>query len=173
MTDEPDPERSTASLTRVLDAFEVGASTLYLFLIAIIVGAAIAVLWYLIGHAPADFGLQGEWFYVGLAFLLLMAWAIGQTAWILKRRRKSPQQNAASRGKGAWTWNVGSSIPVTTFKINETQLSAALAAADTGCDWDEVCRRVNPTYDALSDLDQGLYRQAIRMAVDETRKTQE
>lgn len=189
--DEPGNRR----LMSVLDWTEAGASALLLALVYFLVIAATIGLIWLIRNAPASFGHQAEWFYVGVAYLFLIGWAIGQTIAVINRSRRRRQSEddfsipmpkiasgpsgfslqwgnrppaGSDHAKNTWSWNI--QTQPTTFRVDDAQLDAAQAAADAGHAWDDICREINPQYDALPDFERKLYQHAIRTAIDERRR---
>jgi hypothetical protein len=70
-----------------LDGVDTVATTIYVVLIAIVVGGAFGVVLYLFQHWQPSWGTQGEGFYLVVAFLLVIGWALGQLAWLIWRRR--------------------------------------------------------------------------------------
>lgn len=182
---------------RFLDGVEAVASTIYLVLVGFIVIAAIAALVYVARNAPPRFGTQGEWLYLGGGLLLLLLWAGSQLFTLIQRLYRRRQQDSepsfelpriqAGPGglslewdpsktrknpskDGAWTWSFESTpVSSTTIEIDESQIAAAQAAAESGLDWDDVCRKIDPGYDQRSRFEQELYQRAIRMSVEHRR----
>lgn len=180
----------------VLDWTEAGASLLLLALVYFLVIAATILLIWLLRNAPASFGNQAEWFYVTVAYLMLIGWAIGQTIAVMNRsgrRRQSEDDvrvpmptiesgpsgfslqwgngppDGSDQAKKSWSWNI--QTQPTTFRVDDAQLAAAQAGADAGRPWDHICREINPQYDALPDFERKLYQHAIRTAIDERRRS--
>lgn len=189
MHESQEDARKRARLLNTLDSIEAAASGVYLVLVVIVlVGAGAAVYW-LIGHAPPDFGTQGEWFYVAVGALLVLGWGIGQTLWLLRRLRRASDRVAGDdrsleieRAPGGfslkwgsptgsegstWTWNLDTGPrELKTIRIDEAQVVLAESAASAGKDWDEICRVINSGYDGMSAAEQALYRQAIQASVE-------
>jgi hypothetical protein len=190
-------DRPGKRLTSFLDWTEAGASALLLALVYFLVIAATIGLIWLIRNAPESFGTQAEWFYVGVGYIFLLGWAIGQTLAVIRRSRRrrrdeddddfripmpriesgpsgmsiqwgTPQPPGSEPPKNTWSWNF--QTPPTTFRVDDAQLSAAQAAAAAGQSWDDACRAINPQYDSLPEFERKLYQHAIRTALDERRR---
>jgi hypothetical protein len=189
--DEPE-DRSR--LMSVLDGAEAVATIIYVVMISIVAIAILVALAYIARNPPSSFGTQGEWFYVAIAFVLVISWVAGQAMWLIKRRRRPSSQGALQWPKanvevtpsgfslkigtpptidnqaarnGAWTWNIQSKpIATTTLKLDNTQLAAARAARAERKSWEEIARQVNPDYGFLSEFEQDLYQRALQLAVD-------
>ena len=97
-----------------LDGIEAAASTVYLVVLGLIVGAVFVALFYVVTRWPAGYGLgsQGEGFYLALAFVLVIGWVLAQLSWLLKRRRRE-----------AWTFDDGSEIPLPKMEVGESGFS--------------------------------------------------
>jgi hypothetical protein len=177
-----------------LDGIDAVATTIYVVLIAVVVGAVCGVMFYIVRHWQPSWGTQGEGFYLAVAFLLVIGWAMGQLAWLIRRRRRSawtfedgsemplPKIDITAKGIRA-TWGAGEGVrgpaspkprtwsfsfdrsPVRTFKVDASALAKARAARAAGRSWTEVCREINPEWDRLGTLDRTLYERAIEAAV--------
>ncbi|HYN10295.1 MAG TPA: hypothetical protein VES67_23110 [Vicinamibacterales bacterium] len=188
-------ERPNRRLLSVLDWTESLASLLLLALVYFLVIAATICLIWLLRNAPEGFGGQAEWFYVTVGYLMLIGWAIGQTIVVITRSRRlrrseddisiplpkvesgpsgfslqwgSKPPGGSGQAKNSWTSNL--QTQPTTFRVDDAQLNFAQAAADAGRAWDDICREINPQYDALPDFERKLYQHAIRTAIDERRR---
>ena len=97
-----------------LDAADVAATTVYILLMAVIVGCVLGALFYLYTHWPKGYGLgpQGEGLYLGVAILLVLGWVMAQFAWLIRRRRRN-----------AWTFEDGSEIPIPKIDVGDTGVS--------------------------------------------------
>jgi hypothetical protein len=136
--------------------------------------------------------------YGGGACLLVAGWGFGQAAKFFARLRVAAvpldddllapriqissegvsldlpplksQSAAAVRSPGTFTWSFTSDpMPIKTLTLDDAQLDAADAAARSGADWDAVCRRINPQYASLRDVEQSLFRHAVQTAIEERR----
>ena len=83
----PGAMRRQAPFQAWLDGVDAVATTIYVVLIAIVVGGAFGVVLYLFQHWQPSWDTQGEGFYLVVAFLLVIGWAMGQLAWLSARRR--------------------------------------------------------------------------------------
>src|SRR5687767_15859978 len=72
-----------------LDGIDAVATTIYVVLIAVVVGTVCGVMFYIVRHWQPSWGTQGEGFYLAVAFLLVIGWAMGQLAWLILRHRGS------------------------------------------------------------------------------------
>lgn len=190
--DEPEDH---ARLNATLDGVETVASTIYIVMLAVCAVAVLFGLGYVVLHPPTSWGSQGEWFYIGIVFILVITWIMTQAAWIIRRRRRrqapnrpiqwmppnvrikpdglsvewnpAPSAERQSAKEHSWSWNV-QSVPVatTTFKLDESQLAAARSARAAGKSWEDIAREVNPDYGFLSAFDQSLYQRMLQLAVD-------
>jgi hypothetical protein len=180
--------------TAWLDGIDTAASVVFLILVVVIAAVGVTVLGYVVLRAPASLGSQGEWFYLGLAALLVVGWAFGQIVWLLQRRRRrsasghleipsptiesgpsgwsiqwgKPPSEGEPRAGTTWTWGTGAPIASGSraFKVDAAQLEAARAARREGRPWDAIGRLVNPEYDALDAMERMLFDRALRMAVE-------
>lgn len=177
-----------------LDGAETIVSTIYLALLGVVAIAAIGAVAYLLLHRPATFGAQGEWFYVGGGFLLVMFWVVSQAMSAIRRVRRGsssptpeipgpkvtsspsglsftwgtpPDQPESSAQKG-WSWNfqMGGPRVMRTFAIDATQLATARAARASGATWNEISQQLNSDYASLDPIEQALYEQALQHAVE-------
>jgi hypothetical protein len=178
------------SRVKWLDGVETVAATLLLVMVMIVGGLSLIALVYVWRNAPPKFGSQGEWLYGGVAALVGLVWAVGQTISLIRRLHRltapetesngprielgpegfsvewNPSGTPALRGeKGNWTWNVESGPVQTTFRLDEGQLATARTLRDSGLAWDAIGRRVCAEYDGLGAMEQMLYQRALEMAV--------
>lgn len=178
-----------------LDTAEAVAITIYLAMLAVVAVAVIAALAYLVLHPPASFGTQGEWFYIGVGFLLVIGWVIAQASRLLRRLQRPPTADldlrklaSAIRVKDdstiSFEWNPSQDperpggqgetstfnfrIPVKsqTFKLDHSMLAEARTARRFGKSWEEIAKQVNPEYELLGEYEKSLYQRALQMAVD-------
>jgi hypothetical protein len=54
--------------------------------------------------------------------------------------------------------------------MTEDQVAAAEVAAQSGFDWETICRQVNPQYATWSSFERNLYRRAMQATVEQRRK---
>ena len=188
------PDRDRSRFTAWLDGIDTAASAVFLILVVVIAAVGVTVLGYVFLRAPASWGSQGEWFYLGLAGLLVVGWALGQITWLLRRRRRRstfddvklpaptiesgpsglsirwgrPPSEGERRTGVTWTWGTGAPMASGSrvFQVDAAQLEAARAARREGRSWDAIGRLVNPEYDALDAMDRMLFDRALRMAVE-------
>src|SRR5687767_5613507 len=118
-----------------LDSLESIVSALYLMVTMVIGGAAVGVLVYIGRREPPKFGTQGEWFWLGIAALFVLGWALGHIVSLIRRLRRPPARDTQSTSrrielspkglsfewnpsgrppptpgqKDSWTWNFESS----------------------------------------------------------------
>lgn len=183
-----------------LDGVDAATSMLYVVLLAVIAGGVLGALFYAVTHWPVGFGWgsQGEGFYLGVAFLLVIGWVMGQLTWIMRRRRRQswtfddnseiplpkidvrdsgfsiqwgqPDRAPTKRGSRTWSWNLPvSSSSMQTFRLDQPALDAARQAREVGRSWDDVCRMVNPEWETMNMLDRALYQRALEAAVQQPR----
>jgi hypothetical protein len=188
------PSRDRTRFTAWLDGIDTAASAVLLILVVVIAAVGVTVVGYVVLRAPASWGSQGEWLYLGLAGLLVVGWALGQMTWLLRRRRRrsvfddvdlpAPTIESGSSGwsirwgrppsaderrTGAtWTWSTDTPVASGSraFKVDAAQLEAARAARREGRPWDAIGRLVNPEYDALDAMERMLFDRALQMAVE-------
>lgn len=190
------PDKRGAS-GHILDGVDAVASTLYIVLLAIVVGGVLGAAYYLVRNGPAGLGSQGELVYLGIGVLLVIGWTMSQLTWLIKRRRRDSWtfadgselplptidvkdtgltvqwgQPPASDGKASkrtWTWSTAlSNIPVRSFALDAAALDSARAARAAGAGWDDVCRRINPEWEGLPALERALFQRALEAALGAT-----
>ena len=110
---------SRQSFLRGLDAVDRVVVVFYRVLLALIVVAILVVAGYVAVQKPFGAGNQGEYFYFGMAVLLALGWAVGQFAFLERRRRRTwPAVTLGSSVQdGAYTWQLQLGGP--TLKANE------------------------------------------------------
>ena len=182
-----------------LDGVDAVASTIYLTLVALVVGAVLGAFAYIVWHWDGSWGTQGEGFYLIVAVLLVIGWGLGQLAFLIQRRRRNAwtfedgselplpkiditgdgikatwsadtDVNQAAQPK-AWTFSFGST-GTRTFKLDAAALMTAKAARADGKSWTDIARVMNPQWETLPAMDRMLYERALEAAVrDATPKT--
>src|SRR5881397_1073120 len=181
MADDPEAAAKRARVLGILDGMQAVASAVYLVLVFVVLGAVGAVVYWLRRNATPDFGTQGEWFYVAVGVVLVLAWGIGQTFSIMRQLRRTTARVVGERAPldldttpggvslewgsgpkkaaGTWTWKFESGPQeIKTIRVDEAQIVMAASAAAAGKDWDEICRVINSSYDSLSSAERMVYR---------------
>lgn len=103
---------STEKRDQLLDAVDRAEHVVTVFyraLLWLIIVAVVAVAVFGAVHRPWGEGHQGEGFYFSVAVVLVLGWAIGQFAWLSRRRRGRRGQGVpwtarSTRDRGAFTW---------------------------------------------------------------------
>jgi hypothetical protein len=176
-----------------LDGVDAVATTIYVVLVAVVVGGVLGVFFYILWHWDGSWGTQGEGFYLIVAVLLVVGWAMGELAWVMRRRRRSawtfddgselplPRIDITGDGVKA-TWGAGAAAdaagapskpwrfsfsrsPVRTFSIDAAAVTTARAARAEGRSWTEISRVINPDWDRLGPIERALFERALEAAV--------
>ncbi len=159
VTSQPVEELETRPvLPQVLDGVEAVATTIYIVLTAVVAIGVLAALRDLVLNRRHSFGNHGEWFYVGLVFLLVIGGVLGHVSRLLKRRAEA---SASSR--------------ITAPTIQSSPSGFPLEWSPSGCAGDQSVDAQTFTWSfdmaQLSGFDQSLYRRPLQLAVDATPDT--
>ena len=185
------PDRGRSPFTVWLDGIETVASAVYLILTVVVAAVGATVLGYVYLRGPRSIGSQGEGFYLGVAGLFVLGWALGQLGWLLRRGRRrrtsdeafptptietgpsswsirwgrAPSESVEGQQSFSWSWGAPVTSGSRVFALDQAQLDAARAAHHEGQSWEDIGRLVHPQYDTLDPTERMLFDRALQLAV--------
>jgi hypothetical protein len=151
-----------------VDRADQSITRFYGWLIKVLLVGMLAGIAYVFWSKPFGAGAQGEWFYFSMFALLGLGWAISQLVWVRRRQRTRWSVKDESRpGEGNFKFSISRTVetPMAMLAGDVLPQEEALGRLEyelaRGADLDEACRRVQPAYSDLSELE----RQAFRLYV--------